>query len=184
MLDKVVIANRGEIALRVLRACHALGIKTVAVHSTVDRNLKHVGMADESVCIGPAPAARKLSQHAGDHRRGRSHRRAGDPSGLRLPFRERRLRRARREIRLHLHRPDRRRDPPDGRQGRGDQGDEGSRRAVRAGLGRTARRRPVDERARSRATSAIRSSSRRPAAAADAACASCTPRRISTTRSR
>ncbi len=56
MLDKVVIANRGEIALRVLRACHALGIKTVAVHSTVDRNLKHVGMADESVCIGPAPA--------------------------------------------------------------------------------------------------------------------------------
>jgi acetyl-CoA carboxylase biotin carboxylase subunit len=57
MLDKIVIANRGEIALRILRACHALGIKTVAVHSTVDRNLKHVGMADESVCIGPAPAA-------------------------------------------------------------------------------------------------------------------------------
>src|SRR5207302_10852393 len=57
MLDKIVIANRGEIALRVLRACHTLGIKTVAVHSTVDRNLKHVGMADESVCIGPAPAA-------------------------------------------------------------------------------------------------------------------------------
>jgi len=57
MLDKVVIANRGEIALRVLRACHVLGIRTVAVHSTVDRNLKHVGMADESVCIGPAPAA-------------------------------------------------------------------------------------------------------------------------------
>src|SRR6188768_3831647 len=57
MLDKVVIANRGEIALRVLRACHTLGIKTVAVHSTVDRNLKHVGMADESVCIGPAPSA-------------------------------------------------------------------------------------------------------------------------------
>ena len=57
MLDKVVIANRGEIALRVLRACHTLGIKTVAVHSTADRNLKHVGMADESVCIGPpAPA--------------------------------------------------------------------------------------------------------------------------------
>jgi acetyl-CoA carboxylase, biotin carboxylase subunit len=57
MLDKVVIANRGEIALRILRACHALGIKTVAVHSTVDRNLKHVGMADESVCIGPASAS-------------------------------------------------------------------------------------------------------------------------------
>ena len=56
MLDKVVIANRGEIALRILRACHALGIRTVAVHSTVDRNLKHVAMADESVCIGPAPS--------------------------------------------------------------------------------------------------------------------------------
>ncbi|MBS3958232.1 MAG: acetyl-CoA carboxylase biotin carboxylase subunit [Xanthomonadaceae bacterium] len=57
MLKKVVIANRGEIALRILRACHALGIQTVAVHSTVDRNLKHVAMADESVCIGPAPSA-------------------------------------------------------------------------------------------------------------------------------
>ena len=57
MLDKVVIANRGEIALRILRACHTLGIKTVAVHSTADRNLKHVGMADESICIGPPAAA-------------------------------------------------------------------------------------------------------------------------------
>ena len=56
MLEKVVIANRGEIALRVLRACHSLGIKTVAVHSTVDRNLKHVGLADEAVCIGPGPS--------------------------------------------------------------------------------------------------------------------------------
>ena len=46
MLDKVVIANRGEIALRILRACHSLCIKTVVVHSTVDRNLKHVGLAD------------------------------------------------------------------------------------------------------------------------------------------
>ncbi|MBL4659757.1 MAG: acetyl-CoA carboxylase biotin carboxylase subunit [Alcanivoracaceae bacterium] len=53
MFTKVVIANRGEIALRILRACHTMGIKTVAVHSTVDRNQKHVGMADESVCIGP-----------------------------------------------------------------------------------------------------------------------------------
>jgi acetyl-CoA carboxylase biotin carboxylase subunit len=55
ILDKIVIANRGEIALRILRACQAMDIKTVAVHSTVDRNLKHVAMADESVCIGPAP---------------------------------------------------------------------------------------------------------------------------------
>ena len=46
MIEKVLIANRGEIALRILRACHAMGIPVVAVHSTVDRNLKHVGMAD------------------------------------------------------------------------------------------------------------------------------------------
>ena len=57
MLEKVVIANRGEIALRVLRACRELGIKTVAVHSSADRDLKHVRLADESVCIGPPPAA-------------------------------------------------------------------------------------------------------------------------------
>lgn len=56
MLEKVVIANRGEIALRILRACKELGIKTVAVHSSVDRNLMHVRLADESVCIGPAPS--------------------------------------------------------------------------------------------------------------------------------
>ena len=58
MLDKIVIANRGEIALRVLRACRELGIKTVAVHSSADRDLKHVRLADESVCIGPPDAAR------------------------------------------------------------------------------------------------------------------------------
>jgi acetyl-CoA carboxylase biotin carboxylase subunit len=57
MLDKVVIANRGEIALRILRACKELGITTVAVHSDADRELKHVLLADESVCIGPAPSS-------------------------------------------------------------------------------------------------------------------------------
>lgn len=57
MFSKVVIANRGEIALRILRACSELGISTVAVHSSVDRNLKHVRLADESVCIGPAASA-------------------------------------------------------------------------------------------------------------------------------
>ena len=53
MLDKVLIANRGEIALRIQRACRELGIKTVAVHSTADDSQKHVFLADESVCIGP-----------------------------------------------------------------------------------------------------------------------------------
>ena len=56
ILEKVLIANRGEIALRVLRACKELEIKTVAVHSKADRELKHVLLADEAVCIGPAPS--------------------------------------------------------------------------------------------------------------------------------
>ena len=58
MLDKVLIANRGEIALRIVRACQELGIKTVAAHSSVDANLKHVLLADETVCIGPPTSAK------------------------------------------------------------------------------------------------------------------------------
>ena len=57
MIEKLVIANRGEIALRILRACRELGIKTVAVHSEADRDLMHVRLADESVCIGPPASA-------------------------------------------------------------------------------------------------------------------------------
>ena len=57
MIEKLVIANRGEIALRIQRACRELGISTVAVHSEADRDLKHVRFADESVCIGPAASA-------------------------------------------------------------------------------------------------------------------------------
>ena len=57
MFEKVLIANRGEIALRILRACRELGIKTVAVHSEADTDAKYVRLADESVCIGPAASS-------------------------------------------------------------------------------------------------------------------------------
>ncbi|MFN7595847.1 MAG: biotin carboxylase N-terminal domain-containing protein, partial [Cereibacter sp.] len=57
MFAKILIANRGEIALRVIRACREMGITSVAVHSTADADAMHVRMADESVCIGPAPSA-------------------------------------------------------------------------------------------------------------------------------
>ena len=56
MFEKVLIANRGEIALRINRACHDMGIKTVAVHSTADSHAMNVRLADETVCIGPPPA--------------------------------------------------------------------------------------------------------------------------------
>ena len=56
-IHKLLIANRGEIALRIHRACHEMGIKTVAVHSTADADAMHVRLADETVCIGPSPAA-------------------------------------------------------------------------------------------------------------------------------
>mgnify|MGYP000455754200 CR=1 FL=1 len=58
MFTKILIANRGEIALRIHRACKEMGIATVAVHSTADADAMHVRLADESVCIGPAPAAK------------------------------------------------------------------------------------------------------------------------------
>src|SRR5271154_4818082 len=58
MFDKILIANRGEIALRIHRACKEMGIATVAVHSEADAGAMHVRLADESVCIGPAPAAK------------------------------------------------------------------------------------------------------------------------------
>src|ERR1700761_6236785 len=58
MFDKILIANRGEIALRVHRACKEMGISTVAVHSEADSTAMHVRLADESVCIGPAPASK------------------------------------------------------------------------------------------------------------------------------
>ncbi|HET7335396.1 MAG TPA: biotin carboxylase N-terminal domain-containing protein [Rhizomicrobium sp.] len=57
MFEKILIANRGEIALRINRACKEMGIQTVAIHSTADADAMHVRLADESVCVGPAPAS-------------------------------------------------------------------------------------------------------------------------------
>ncbi len=105
MLEKVVIANRGEIALRILRACRELGIKTVAVHSTADSTLKHVLLADESVCIGPPPSALSYLNMPAIISAAEVTDAVAIHPGLRLPVRERRFRRAGREERLHLHRP-------------------------------------------------------------------------------
>ena len=93
----------------------------------------------------------KLPEHSGDHQRRRSHRRAGDPSGLRLPVRKRRLRREGREERIRLHRAAPRHHPADGRQGQRQGGDDQGGRALRAGFRRgAARRREGDRQDRAR----------------------------------
>ena len=75
MLEKVLIANRGEIALRILRACKELSIKTVAVHSKVDADLKHVKLADQSICIGPKLIPTELSEYSCNYQRHGNYRR-------------------------------------------------------------------------------------------------------------
>ena len=87
-INKLLIANRGEIALRIHRACHEMGIKTVAVHSTADSDAMHVRLADETVCIGPPPADRILPEHPQHHFGCRGRPRRRDPPRLWLPQRE------------------------------------------------------------------------------------------------
>ena len=85
MFKKILIANRGEIACRVIRTARRMGIKTVAVYSDADARAPHVKMADESVRLGPPPASRILPQGRADHRRVQGDRRRGGAPGLRLP---------------------------------------------------------------------------------------------------
>ena len=106
MFKKILVANRGEIALRIQRACRELGIKAVMVYSEADRDAKYVKLADEAVCIGPAPSAQSyLNMPAIISAAEVTDAEAIHP-GYGFLSRERRLRRARRAERLPVHRPD------------------------------------------------------------------------------
>ncbi len=82
MFSKILIANRGEIAVRVIRACKEMGIETVAVYSEADREALHVSLADESICVGPAPSALSYLNQEGPAVSGAEHRLQGGASRL------------------------------------------------------------------------------------------------------
>ena len=147
MFTKILIANRGEIACRVIKTARRMGIATVAVYSDADANARHVRLADEAVHIGPAPARESYLVGAKIIAAAQGDRRAGDPSGLRLPVGERGLRRGVREGRHRLHRPARVGDPRDGLEVGGQGADGQGRRAAHA---RLSRRRPGPGTARAR----------------------------------
>ena len=168
MFDKILIANRGEIALRVMRAAKELGIATVAVYSTADKEAMHVKLADESVCIGPPPArdsylnipallaACEITGADAVH------------PGYGFLSENARFADILGRARHHLHRPEARAYPPDGRQDRGQAHRDAARHSLRAGLG--GRGRPTrTRRCGSPPTSAIPCWSRRRRAAAGAA---------------
>ncbi len=155
MFEKVLIANRGEIALRIHRACHELGIKTVAVHSTADARAMHVRLADETVCIGPPPARASYLNIAAILSAATITGADAIHPGLGFLAENADFAAAVEETRLHLHRPLARAYPADGRQGpRQGGGASGSAsRSCRARPRRCATSPPPSER---RARSAIR----------------------------
>ena len=82
MIRKILIANRGEIAIRIIRACREMGIETVAVYSEADREALHTQLADEAVCIGPSCSERQLSEYGADYQCNDNYRCGCDSSGI------------------------------------------------------------------------------------------------------
>ena len=177
MFEKILIANRGEIALRIQRACREMGIKTVVVHSEADKDAKYVKLADESVCIGPAPSAQSyLSMPAIISAAEVTDAEAIHPGYGFLSENADFAERVEKSGFVFIGpRPESIRMMGD--KVVGQAGDDPRRRALRAGFGRRPAGRSEGNHPDRAQASAIRSSSRPPAAAADAACASCTPRR-------
>ena len=151
VFSRVLVANRGEIAVRVIRALHELGVEAVAVYSTAEREALHVRMADQAVCIGPPSAHGQLPADSQRRRRRGDDGLRGRPSGLRLPLREPRLRARLHGERPRLHRAAGRGDGEDRRQGAREGRDARRRRAARARHRRRCEpRRDQDRRRRAR----------------------------------
>ena len=155
MFKKVLIANRGEIALRIHRACKEMGIETVAMHSTADSNAMHVRMADESVCIGPPPAALSYLSMPNIIAACEITGAEAVHPGYGFLSENAKFVQISRGPRDQVHRPDLGAHPADGRQDHRQGDDEEPRRPLRAGLGRRRFRRSR-RRAGSRARSATR----------------------------
>ena len=183
MFEKVLVANRGEIAIRVMRTLREMGIVSVGVYSEADREAPHVGEADEAHLLGPPVPAESYLNVEQAARGGEQGRRRGDPPRLRVPGRERRVRRGLRGGRRDVHRAAGERDRGDGIEDARPRADGGGRRADRPGHDLAGRERRGGQAARPR-RSATRSPARPPAGAAARAFGSPPPRTSSRTRSR